>query len=293
MSGHYRGPASAALAAVLVACASPPADRAPVPAQPERGQDAHAAIVQREVNTASIPHNVHLSPAVQEPRGQWPAPVHDDRSFTFLRAEQLEYRARDDGSDVARWEAQGWHGGDYERLWIKTEGEQAVEGTPEGDLQVQALYSQLITPFWDFQAGARYDGRWGSGPDNDRWFGVVGVQGLAPYVFEVEAALFVSEEADVSARLMASTDVLITQRLILQPRFEAEIAAQEVADFQVGRGLNYIELGLRLRYEFKREFAPYIGVNWNRSVGETEDLVLRDGGDASNLAFVLGMSLWF
>ena len=229
----------------------------------------------------------------QEPQSDWPAPVHDNQRFTFLRAEQLEYRLRDDGSDVARWEAQGWHGTDYHKLWVKTEGEQSLEGPSEGDVEVQALYSQLVAPFWDFQVGARYDRRWGPGPSLDRWFGVVGVQGFAPYEFETELALFVSEDADVSARLTASTDFLFTQRLILQPRFETELALQEVPEFQVGQGLNYIDLGLRLRYEFKREIAPYIGVNWIRSLGETEDLIRGEGGQVSDLALVFGISLWF
>lgn len=229
----------------------------------------------------------------QEPGSDWPAPVHDDQRFTFLRAEQLEYRLRDTGQDVARWEAQGWHGGDYQRLWLKTEGEQSIEGTSEGEAEVQALYSRLIAPFWDFQVGARYDKRWGPGPDRDRWFGVVGVQGFSPYEFETELALFVSEDADVSARLTATTDFLITQRLILQPRFETEIAAQKVPEFQVGQGVNYADLGMRLRYEFKREFAPYVGVNWIRNLGETEDLIRGDGGHATDLALVFGVSIWF
>ncbi|MCK5943572.1 MAG: copper resistance protein B [Planctomycetes bacterium] len=229
----------------------------------------------------------------QDPQNDWPAPVHDAQRFTFLRAEQLEYRLRDGAPDIARWEAQGWHGTDYHKLWVKSEGEQSLKGASEGDVEVQALYSQLIAPFWDFQIGARYDQRWRPGPDLDRWLGVVGVQGFAPYEFETELALFVSEDADVSARLTASTDVLFTQRLILQARFETEVGIQEVPEYQVGQGLNYVDLGLRLRYEFKRELAPYLGVNWIRSLGETEGLVRSDGGQASDFAFVFGLSVWF
>lgn len=227
------------------------------------------------------------------PQDSWPAPVHDNMSLTFLRAEQLEYRLRDGGPDVARWEVQGWHGTDYHKLWVKTEGEQSLQGPSEGDLEVQALYSHLVAPFWDFQVGARYDRRWGPGPDIDRWFGVIGVQGFAPYEFETELALFISEDADISARLTASTDFLITQRLILQPRFEAEVAIQEVPEFQVGQGLNYIDLGLRLRYEIEREFAPYIGINWRRSIGESADFIRSDGGQVSDFSIVFGVSAWF
>lgn len=223
----------------------------------------------------------------------WPAPVHDDQAFTLLRAEQLEYRARDGQPDVARWEAQGWHGWDYDKLWIKTEGEKSVQGDSEVDIELQALYSRLIAPFWQFQTGVRYDSQWGPGPDLDRWFGVVGVQGVSPYEFEVEAAVFVSEDADASARLTASTDVLFTQRLILQARFETEVSMQTVREYQVGEGLNYVDLGFRLRYELKREFAPYLGVNWIRSFGETENMIQSEFGEASDLALVLGLSLWY
>ena len=241
-----------------------------------------------------LDHYLNVAPAAaQGSHGDWPAPVHDNLPLTFVRAEQLEYQSWDDGPDVFRWEVQGWHGTDYHKFWIKTEGEQSLEGASEGDVEVQALYSRLVAPFWDFQVGARYDRRWEPGPDKGRWFGVLGVQGFAPYGFETELALFVSEAADVSLRLTASTDFLITQRLILQPRFETELALQEVPEFQVGQGLNYIDLGLRLRYEFKREVAPYIGLTWSRVLGETADLTRADGGQVSDLALVFGISLWY
>lgn len=292
MSGHHRVIASAWLAAALGACASSPTGQSVALANGAAVPKSADSVVGQEGERDSKDSGPLARTAVQGP-DRWPPPVHDDQSFTFLRAEQLEYRARESGPDVARWEVQGWHGGDYQRLWIKTEGEQTVEGASEGELEVQALYGQVVAPFWDFQVGARYDRRSGSGIDNDRWLGVVGVQGLSPYEFEVEAALFISEEADVSARLTTATDILITQRLILQPRFETEIAVQDVPEFQVGQGLNHVELGLRLRYEFQREVAPYIGLNWNRRLGETKEFVQRNGGDANDLALVFGMSLWF
>lgn len=283
------------LVSVLSGCAS--SLHGPQHVPPPQEHVARSGVTQapegRIQEGTTAPLDVSDSARSSDMPSDWPAPVHDAQRFTFLRAEQLEYRLRDDGPDVARWEAQGWHGTDYHKLWVKSEGEQSLEGPSEGDVEVQALYSQLIAPFWDFQVGARYDRRWGPGPNRDRWFGVVGVQGFAPYEFEMEPALFVSEEGDVSARLTASTDFLITQRLILQPRFETEVAIQEVREFQVGQGGNYIDLGLRLRYEFKREFAPYVGVNWIRSIGETEDLVRSEGGQVSDVALVVGFSLWY
>jgi copper resistance protein B len=294
MTDHARAFAAAGIVLVFTGCAGvhpveqQTGSQAPTNSEPApRAQSLPRKAVEPESRINRTPV------AVQDPRATWAPPVHDDQLFTFLRAEQLEYRARDHGPDVARWEAQGWYGGDYQKLWIKTEGEKTVEGPDAGELEVQALYSRVIAPFWDFQAGARYDAGWGPGPDSGRWFGVVGVQGFSPYEFEVEATLFVSEDGDVSARLTATTDVLFTQRLILQPRFETEISAQDVPKFQVGEGLNYVDLGLRLRYEVKREFAPYVGINWIRNLGETEGLVRRGGGEVSDLAFVLGVSSWF
>ena len=233
------------------------------------------------------------SPAPQEDPNDWPAPVHDNLRFTYIRAEQIESRLQDSGPNVARWEVQGWHGTDYNKLWVKSEGEQSLDGASEGDTELQILLSRLVAPFWDVQAGLRYDRIWSSGPDQDRWFGVFGIQGSAPYEFETELSLFVSDEADISLRLTASTDILITQRLILQPRFESELAIQEVSEFQVGQGLNYGDAGLRLRYEIKREFAPYLGVNWIRAFGESNDMIRREGGESDVYALVLGVSIWF
>ena len=293
MSDIRRVLAAAGVAVAFGACASQHVGQSPGLRQDMAvQQDVQADLASQEGKQLGV-DKPRAQPVVQDAVQGWPSPVHDDQSFTFVRAEQLEYRVRDGGSDVARWEGEGWYGSDYQKVWIKAEGEQTVQDASEGDIELQALYSQVVAPFWDIQIGARYDSLWGDRSGRGRWFGVVGVEGFAPYEFDVETALFVSEEADVSARLTTSTDLLITQRLILQPRFEAQVAAQEVPEFQVGQGLNYVELGLRLRFEFKRELAPYLGVNWIRSVGETEDLVRRAGGDASDLAFVLGLSLWF
>ncbi len=238
------------------------------------------------------PNSSRIESAAPQGQRAWPRPVHDDQWFSFVRAEQLEYRSQP-GADLLRWEAQGWYGGDYTRLWLKTEGELSVDGPSDGEIEVQALLSRLIAPFWDVQVGARYDRRWASGTGAGRWFGVVGLQGLSPYEFEVEPALFVSEDGDLSARLTATTDFLITQRLILQPRFETEIAFSSVPEFGVGEGVNYTDLGLRLRYEVRREVAPYIGINWIRWLGKTGRLVRSAGNKRNELAIVFGLRFWF
>lgn len=211
----------------------------------------------------------------------------------FLRFDQLEYRAIDDAADAVRWDVQGWYGGDYNRLWVKTEGQQRTSGDDAGEGEVQLLYSRLVAPFWDFQLGVRHDRVWGPGPDDGRTFGAVGFQGLAPYWFEIEPTLFASEDGDVSARLTASTDILVMQRLILQPRIDLDAALQEVEEFGVGQGFNSIELGLRLRYEIEREFAPYVGVVWTRQLAETANLTRDAGADVEDLSLVFGVRIWF
>ena len=219
----------------------------------------------------------------------WAPPIHDQRWYGFLLLDPFEYQLRE-GDDSVSWEADGWLGGDYERLWVKTEGD-LVEDAGEAELQI--LYGRLIAPFWDLQLGLRYDQPWGSDADPSRVFTVIGAEGLAPYFFDIEPALFISEDADVSARLEATTDLLLTQRLILQPRLELEAAVQEVPDNGVGQGFNEFEIGARLRYEFLREFAPYIGVSWTRKTGETAGLARRGGEEDSDFSVAFGVRTWY
>jgi copper resistance protein B len=211
----------------------------------------------------------------------------DDHIFTFFQAERFEYRLSD-GDDNLHWDAQGWVGDDYNKLWLKTEGEKVFDGDLE-EAEVQLLYSRIIHPFWDLQVGGRYDTR----PRPQRGFGVIGVQGLAPYFFEVDAAAFVSHEGDLSARLKGEYELLLTQQLILQPSVELNLAAQQVREVGIGSGLTDVDLGLRLRYEIIREFAPYIGVAWERKVGKTADFAREEGEDVDSLAFVTGIRFWF
>jgi len=234
--------------------------------------------------------------ATQSPPGtvgnNWPEPIEDSQRFGFLLFDQLEYRMKE-GADTMRWDIVGWYGGDYNRLWLKTEGDWRTSGERGGEAEVQALYGRLIASFWDFQAGVRYDQFSGAGFDRSRGFAVIGLQGLAPYRFEVEPALFISQDGDVSARLTTNFDILLTQRLILQPRLDFDAAVQSVEKFGVGDGVNSTGLGLRLRYEIMREFAPYVGLHWLRRFGETADISRRDGGRAEDIAVVFGVRLWF
>ncbi len=222
----------------------------------------------------------------------WPQPVLDSQLHSFVLFDQLEYQSMD-GSDALRWDVLGWFGGDYNRLWVETEGEQRTDGDGGEIERIDVQYGRLIAPFWDFQVGLGYQRLYGPGPDQDRVWAVVGLQGLAPYWFEVDANFRVSEDGDVSADLEAEYDLLVTQRLILQPRFETEFAAQEVEEFGLGSGFNSVGLSMRLRYEIRRGFAPYIGISWTRKLGDTADLARAEGEDTDDLALVGGLRFWF
>jgi copper resistance protein B len=268
-------------------------------AQPaEAHQGAHAKPTsEKAVAGAKVPAmEDRVDAETQSPPGvvgkNWPEPVEDSMRFRSLLVNQLEYQMNE-GDDTLGWDAVGWYGGDYNRLWLKTEGEWRVSGERGGEAEFQALYGRLIAPFWDFRAGLRYDQFSGAGFDRSRGFAVIGLQGLARYRFELEPALFISQDGDVSARLTATYDLLLTQRLILQPRLDFDAAVQSAKKFGVGEGVNSVGLGLRLRYEITREFAPYIGVQWLNRFDETADLARRGGGRAEDLAAVFGARLWF
>lgn len=222
----------------------------------------------------------------------WPDPILDSEPHTFLLFDQLEYQDID-GSDALAWDAIAWYGGDYQRLWIESEGEDLGNGKGGEIERFDVQYGRLIAPFWDVQLGLGYQRAYGDGPDNDRVSAVFGLQGLAPQWFEVDANLRVSEEGDVSADLEAEYDFLLTQRLVLQPRFETAFAFQEVDEFDVSKGLNNMRLSLRLRYEFRREFAPYIGISWSRLIGDAADTARLSGEDVEEAAVVAGLRIWF
>jgi copper resistance protein B len=195
-----------------------------------------------------------------------------------------------DGEDHAGygWDAQGWYGGDIHRLWWKSEG----EGAFDADLaaaELHLLYSRAVTPYFDVQAGVR----WSLQPEGDRTDFVLGAQGLAPYWFEVDTALFVSDEGDVTARAMAEYDLRLTQRLILQPKAEINAAAQDIDELAIASGLTSAALGLRLRYEIRRDLAPYVGVAWESALGGTGDLAEANGEDADSVHLVVGLRAFF
>jgi copper resistance protein B len=212
----------------------------------------------------------------------------DDQIYTFFQLDQNEYRLSDEGEDVYAWDAQGWVGTDYDKIAFKSEGEQVVDGDL-AKAELQVLYSRLITDFFDVQIGLRYDFE----PDPERAYAVLGLQGLAPQFLEVDTALFVSEKGDVSARFEAEYELLLTQRLVLQPSATLDVAMQEVEDLGIGSGPSSAELGLRLRYEITREIAPYIGVHYESDLFDTADFTRDEGGDVDAISFVAGVRIFF
>ncbi|MET0239946.1 MAG: copper resistance protein B [Sphingobium sp.] len=206
---------------------------------------------------------------------------------SILLVDRLEGRPGP-GADGYAWEADGWIGGDIDRFAFKTEGEGAFGGKAE-QAEVQALWSHAIDPWFNVQAGVRQD----FSPQPRRTHAVLGIEGLAPYWFELEGQVFLSNKGEVTARMEASYDQRITQRLILQPAAELNISAQDVPGLEMGSGITSIEAGLRLRYEIQREFAPYLGVHWERKMGATADYAIADGERPDTVRLVTGIRFWF
>lgn len=208
---------------------------------------------------------------------------------SLILFDKLEYAPQVDGAPV-ELDATGWYGGAYNRLWFRLDGEQlTTERVGEGE--AHAYFGRLISPYWDALAGVRVDQRWGEDPATRAHLGV-GVTGLAPLTFEFTPTLFVSHRGDVSARLEAEYHMLITQRLVATPEVQLNAALQDVPEWGVGSGFNDVGLGLRLRYEIIREFAPYVGVSWLRRMGGTADLARDHGEAASAASVVVGVRMW-
>lgn len=240
---------------------------------------------------ALIPWNASAQSRPQEnrfplPPADWPAPVMDRQIVPYLLLDRLEYRVLK-GDNAQAWDAQAFIGTDYHKLWLKSEGEKTVGGRTE-QADVQLLYARLISPFWYLQAGVRNDAR----PGPSRNYGVLAIQGLAPYQFNVEGSLFI-RGGEIAGRLEAEYDQKITQRLILQPRAETNVSSSSDRARGYGAGVRDVELGLRLRYEIVREFAPYIGINWERKVGRTASIARAQGENVVGRAIVIGLRVWY
>lgn len=210
----------------------------------------------------------------------------DSGTNSFFLVDQLEYQDADAGSTLA-WDASGWVGGDINRLWIRSEGER-TNGVTE-DAELQLLYGRSISPWWDVVTGVRQDFK----PEDPQTWAAFGIQGMALYDFEAQVTAFIGENGQTAARLEGEYDILLTNRLILQPTAEANFYGKNDPERGFGSALANTEVGLRLRYEIVRQFAPYIGVTWSRSYGKTADFIRDEGGDVDEARFVAGIRMWF
>ena len=210
----------------------------------------------------------------------------DDPLLLTLILDQIE--TRDAGGDnTLSWDGEGWLGKDLRKIWFKTDGEHTAGNTDSAELQF--LYSKAIGKYWDFQLGIRHDFE----PSPSRSWAAIGFKGLAPYFFDIDAAAFIGESGRTALRFEAEYELLITQRLILAPDIEINIYGQNDPGIGIGSGLSDIEAGLRLRYEIRRQFAPYIGVNWSKLFGNTADFARIAGRDTSEAQLVIGLRAWF
>ena len=210
----------------------------------------------------------------------------DDPIVTKVMIDQLETRIVD-GDDPLVLEAQAWIGYDLNKFVIKADVEQVKGVTHE--LELQALYSRAVDPYWDFQIGIRQDQK---PAPNKNWL-AIGFQGVAPYWFEIDSTLFIGEKDQVGLRFTAEYEWMLTQRWVLSPEVEFNIHSKDEEARGLGSGLSNSQVGLRLRYEVKREFAPYIGINWNNKYGNTATFAKNEGEEVSSTQFVAGIRAWF
>jgi copper resistance protein B len=212
--------------------------------------------------------------------------MQDNAPQSMLLIDQLEDSHGNDANGQS-WEAEGWYGNDDDKLWLRTEGERTSGRLDDGD--VEALWNHTVATYWSSQLGVRQD----FGEVTGRHWAAFGVQGLSPYWFELEATGYVGDAGRTAARFRAEYEVLFTQRLILQPELEVNAYGQSDAQRRIGSGLSDAQLGLRLRYEFNRQLAPYLGVVWTRRFGNTADLVRDDHQAIFDRQWVAGIRFWF
>ncbi len=210
----------------------------------------------------------------------------DNAPLGRLLIDQLEAFHGRDGSGQ-RWDAEAWYGNDSNKLWLRSEGDRRRGTLEEGD--VEAFWNHTVATYWSTQLGVRQD--LGVGPG--RSWAAFGVQGLAPYWFELEATGYVGQTGRTAARLRATYELLLTQRLILQPEAEVNLYGRNDPQRRIGSGVSDVQLGLRLRYEIRRQFAPYIGVNWVRRIGTTADYARQDHQPVFDPQLVAGLRIWF
>lgn len=211
--------------------------------------------------------------------------MHDDPVVSKVMIDRLEFRDTEHGKPLIL-EADAWFGKSINKLWLKADIE-VMDGKWE-EAQLHVLYNRAFSPFWDIQAGIRHDFK----PVQRSW-AALGVHGTAPYFIETNATAFVGEAGRSAIQLSAEKEFMLTQKTILMPEFALNIYGKDDHDLGVGSGLSELNLGLRLSHEIKREFAPYIGVNWSKKLGNTAEMAKGHGDKTQNTELLLGIQAWF
>lgn len=211
---------------------------------------------------------------------------HGAGAYSFVQIDQLEAWQEHDETGV-EWELRGWVGGDLHKAWVRSEGERFAGRTESADLEL--LYGRAVARWWDLVAGVQHD----FSPGDSQTFAGIGVIGLAPYKFEVEATAYVGDSGQTRANLEAEYELLFTNRLVLQPLVEITLHGKDDEARGIGAGLGTAEIGLRLRYEFTRKLAPYVGVVYERAFSQTADLRRAEGENADDTRVVAGVRTWF
>jgi copper resistance protein B len=208
-------------------------------------------------------------------------PMHPTRFGGFF-VDKLEYRTK---NEDLKFHIYSFYGGDYHKLWVDVEGEKGLKNSKWLLKRADLLFGKAISSFWDLRVGVGYAGS----NEGGRSKLVLGVKGLAPYWFEVDANLNLTNKGELYGKLEAEYELLITQRLILQPNLKVLASTKKIEPLEIGSGLSKTELALRLRYEIKREFAPYVGISWERHFGQTKEMV----GERDLINFLVGLKTWF
>jgi len=212
--------------------------------------------------------------------------VHDSALNYLLLFDQLEWQTAE-GANGINVDSRGWLGTDLDRAWFRAEGD--TESGHAGEVNAHLMYGRRFSRWWDVVAGIRQDFR----PGSPQTWAAFGIQGLAPYWFEIEATAYVGGSGRTHARLEVEYELLLTNRLIVQPLFETEIVGKSDPERGIGSGISTTDLGFRLRYELRREIAPYIGVTWNNKWGQTADFAESAGEDRGGARFLTGLRVWF
>ena len=222
----------------------------------------------------------------------WPEPVKEISNYIVV-FDRFEVARTNSEENIGVWDMMGWYGGDTYRIYVKSEGENKQDdGEPTDIERAEVLVSKLIAPFWEIQGGLGTSGMLSSNSNMEN-YAVISLYGMAPYQFEIDSSLILNEDGDVRFAVEAEYEINVTQTSFLQPRVSLAGSITESERFERPSGFNSLRLGLRYRYEFAREFAPYIGVYWSRELGNSADKARLEDESVSETGLVIGARFWF